>query len=329
MFTSRAVNYLGWALVIPTVAAVVVCVLRADAARRGIGAVPWLDWQTYSNATERFFGGGRLYDRSQLVGPYFLPKVVTVGYAYPPPSVFLFAPFSGGAIGLVAWLSLNACLLVSGVAAILRASMRLAFPWALSVAAISLSIFGPFADGMSVGNLNVGLAGLFAWCWVLHEERKWLGSVAGLMTLTKIFPGSLAAWAWRSHGWPQFRNAALVAGGICLVTLPLVGVEEWADFVRALINARPACVGHTVSFACTMGPVIGIEAAQLVGILVGVASFAAAMIVRRPFVAYGLVALAILAPVADIWFHYWLFLYVVIVAGVADRVGRRVAVRDR
>jgi hypothetical protein len=319
----RLTNYIGWALVVPALAALIVSVLRYDAARRGLGAVPWLDWQTYANATERFFAGSNLYDGSQLAGPYLLPEVVEVGYAYPPPSVFLFAPFSGGVLGLLAWLSLNACLLVSGVTAILRVSMRLGLPWALSLAAISLAVYAPFPNGMSVGNINVGLAGLFAWSWVLHERRKWLGSVAGLAALMKIFPAALVAWAWRSHGWAQFRNAALVAGGISLFTLPLVGVQEWADYLRALTNARPACDAHTVSFACALGPVIGMGWAQILGILIGLASLAAAMIVRSEFVSFALIALAMLAPVTDIWLHYWLFPYVVVVAGLAYVVGPR------
>lgn len=322
---ARAKNYLGWTLVLPALAALLASVLQADAARRGTGAVPWLDWQTYANATQRFFAGGNLYDSSQLAGPYLLPKVVEVGYAYPPPSIFLLVPFSGGTPGLIAWLVFNACLLLSGVTAILRVSMRLGFPWALSLAAISLSVYGPFTDGMAVGNMNVGLAGLFAWSWVLHERRKWLGAVAGLVALTKIFPGSLVAWAWRSHGWSQFRNAALVAGGISLITLPLVGVQEWADFARAVTNARPACVGHGVSFACAMGPAIGMGAAQLVGFAVALAAFATAMFVSSPVLAFGLVGLAMLAPVTDMWFHYWLYPYVVVVVGLAYVLGPRLS----
>jgi hypothetical protein len=321
----RVVKYVGWALVIPSLLALVHSVLQADATRRAIGAVQWLDWLTYANAAERFFTGGRLYDSVQLAGPYLLPHVVLIGYAYPPPSVFLVAPFAGGVTGLVTWPLLNACLLVSGVTAILRVSMRLSLPWALALTAMSLSFYSPFANGMAAGNINVGLAGLFAWSWVLHERRKWLGAVAGLVSLTKVFPGFLVAWSWRSHGWSQFRDAALVAGGISLVTLPLVGVDSWADFVRAIANAKPGCAPQTVSFACTLGPVIGSDAARVIGIAIGLAAFAGAMVVRSPFVAFALVGFAMLAPVADMWIHYWLFPYVVIVAGLAYVLGPRFA----
>jgi hypothetical protein len=71
-------------------------------------------------------------------------------------------------------------------------------------------------------------------------------------------------------------------------------------------------------------PVVGIGAAKLGGIALALVSGGLALIVRSPLISFGLVALAWLAPVTDLHFHYYLVVYVVaVVAGAMWLGGRR------
>jgi hypothetical protein len=202
----------------------------------------------------------------------------------------------------------------------------------LAVALIGLLVtvpFGehtvaPFPNGVLNANVNVGLAGVLAWFWAAGDRRRWIPYAAGVGAAFKIFPGALALWGVRRRGWRALfvavGMAASVAAASAVVTLPIVGLDEWTRFVTALANAEPTCAGGRASVACLSQPYVGTGTATLVGIVVGVALLGVSLLVRSEFPAFVLLTAGMLAPLADGHHHYLLFVYVLIVIGLCRLV---------
>lgn len=286
----------------------------------------FIDWSAYALGTQRVLAGEPLYLPEQLAGPYYLPELTPHGYIYPPPSALLFLPFSIDGIGLVAWVAGNAIVFVSGLAAVIwREFGRLPpVPYALALLGVAVAWplpdglwMAPFADGIVNANVNVALAGLLAWCWAAGERRRWIPYVAGIAAVFKIFPGALALWAARRHGWRAIAITAGVGLIIVLATLPVVALDSWNAFLLALSNAEPTCDGGRISIACTLLPFVGTSAAKLAGIVIGAILLGLSLVVRREFPAFVLLTAGMLAPMADGHPHYWLFAYVLLVIAAA------------
>jgi hypothetical protein len=272
------------------------------------------DWLTYVHAVERMSAGLPIYAPEQLAGRYVLVNVTLFGYAYPPSSVPLFIPFASYPVGLIAWLTVNVGLLITGVVAILERERGRVRSLELAVALLVLAFFPGFADGVAWGNASVGLAGVMAWAWVIGRGGLVIGALGGLGATIKLVPGALIFWSTPRTFPRLLAVTAAVAGTLCVVTIPLVGVGSWADYVRALSLSEPACgVDVPVSLACLLKPILGIGPAKLAGILLAVAAGIAAVFVRPPLFAFGLVVAAWLAPVTDLHFHYLLVVYVLAV----------------
>jgi hypothetical protein len=309
---------------VAAVVAAVACidaVVAFDARYRAHGQPAFVDWLTYANAFDRFVQGEELYARRQLAGPYLLPRLVTTGYAYPPPSIVLFAPFSPRPEGLIAWLLFNAAVLWSAVTALAHRALGVPVVWAAAGTAASLVPFVPLASGLATGNVNVALAGLTGWAWVA-QGRAWVGPAAGLSGIVKLYPGSLAIWAARWDGWRAVWAAAAVGAVLVVLTLPFVGLDSWPDYVTALQNSQPACWPGTASVACVAAPALGIGGGKLLGILLGVALVLVSLRIRNPFVAFVTISVGMLAPVTDGWIHYGLFAYVLMLVGADHVMGR-------
>jgi Glycosyltransferase family 87 len=279
------------------------------------------DWLTYMHAVDRMFAGLPIYAPEQLNGQYVLVNVTLFGYAYPPSSVPLFLPFASYPVGLVAWLTVNVGLLITGVIAILKRERGRVRPLELALALLVLGFFPGFADGVAWGNASVGLAGCLAWAWVMGRGRMPVGGFAGLGATIKLVPGALIFWSTPRTFPRVLVGAAAVAGALFVLTLPLVGLASWADYVTALSFSEPACgVDVPVSLACLLKPMIGIGPAKLAGILLALGAGIAAVFVRASLASFGLVVVAWLAPVTDLHFHYLLVIYVLaVIAGARWR----------
>ena len=275
------------------------------------------DWLTYVHAVERMFAGLPIYAPEQLAGRYVLVNVTLYGYAYPPSSVPLFIPFATYPVGLVAWLTVSVGSLITGVIAILKRERGRVRPLELALALLVLGFFPGFADGVAWGNASVGLAGCLAWAWVIGRGRLPVGAFVGLGATIKLVPGALVFWSTPRTFPRVLAAAAAVAGALFVLTLPLVGLASWADYVTALSLSEPACgVDVPVSLACVLKPIIGIGPAKLAGMLLALVAGVAALFVRAPFASFGLVVIAWLAPVTDLHFHYLLVVYVLaVIAG--------------
>lgn len=321
---AAAVDRLGW--VVLALAAVICAytVIATMVVSAPIGRT-FADWLTYVHAVERLLSGRPIYPPEQLSGTYVLVGVTLIGYAYPPSSVPLFIPFASYPIGLWAWLTLNVGLLLTGLYAILGRELGRVRPLEFAAVLLGLAFLRGFGEGVSFGNASVGLAGLFAWCWVIGRGRTPIGFLSALGATIKLVPGTLIFWSNRQT-FPRVLLTTLTVGiALVVLTLPLVGIESWVDYMKALSLSEPACAVDSTpnSIACVLKPVLGIGGAKLAGIAIALLAGGLALIVRSPLISFALVALAWLAPVTDLHFHYYLVVYVVVVVACATWLRRR------
>lgn len=324
--SGTALSILGASAAVAGALACIGAVVAVDARYRSLGQPPYVDWLTYANAFERVIQGEPLYAAKQLAGPYLLPHAVTSGYAYPPPSAVLFAPFASQPGGLIAWLVLNAAIYWSALTALTHRAFGLPVVWAAALTAFTLAPFVPLATGLATGNVNVAMAGLTGWAW-LGIRQAWVAPVAGFAALVKLYPAFLAGWAARWQGPQALIRGAAPAIAVSIVALPIVGLSSWLDYVTALRNAEPACWPGTASVACAVAPLMGSGAGKLVGIAIGLVLLLIGMRATSPFVGFVVITLGMLAPVTDGWIHYGLFAYVLMLVGFAHVFGPRLARR--
>src|SRR5262245_15017975 len=172
------------------IAAAVLAVSCIQIARlQAIGLAWFADWQTYAMAWLRLADGGRLYAPAQVSGPYQLPEMLGQGYAYPPPSVVLFAPFASWPFGFIGWTTVNVGTLLTALWAVATRISPSRRTLVYSAMLFFLAAFFPFEDGVGTGSLSIATAGLFAWAYVLGESRTApIGVVAALL---RLVPGTL------------------------------------------------------------------------------------------------------------------------------------------
>ena len=276
---------------------------------------PFVDWRTYENAAARLLAGDPIYAPQQLTGPYHLTEVLLLGYAYPPASVPLMIPFQGYPFGLAAWITVNVGALLTALWAIVSRAWPTYRLLAFSLALAGLAMFPPFLAGLIAMSINIGLAGAIGWVAVGLTARQ-AGVLGGILAILKVFAGALTFTA------PEDKTravaiASLVAAGLALVTLPVVGVASWLDFATALTGAVPDCSGFNVSIACTLGPAVGLGWGSLIGVLVGGLAVLGMLACRQPYLLSVFAAIAVMAPANNLHIHYWTIGYVLVVASLA------------
>jgi Glycosyltransferase family 87 len=278
---------------------------------------PFVDWRTYENAAGRLLAGDAIYAPEQLAGPYHLTEMLLVGYAYPPASVPLLIPFQGYPLGLAAWITVNLGALLTALWAIASRAWPTYRLLAFALALVGLAMFPPFLAGMIAMSTNVGLAGAIGWVAVGLTARQ-AGVLGGVLAILKVFAGAI------TFGSPEdktkaFVTAVAVVAGLTLVTLPIVGFQDWLDFGTALTGAVPDCSGFNVSIACTLADATGLALGwgSLVGVLVGGLAVLGMIVCRQPYLLSVLAAIAVMAPANNLHIHYWTIGYVIVVASLA------------
>jgi hypothetical protein len=283
----------------------------------------WVDWATYSNALDRQLHGASPYDPTQLAGPYHMldmSATAAIGYQYPPASLPLFLPFGSEPGGLCLWLALNIGLLLSGCYAILRRELQQDAVLYLGVATLPVLLWIGFIEGVTAGNITVGLCGVLAWAWAVGRRRT-SPVVVAVIGVVKVFPATLVFWTTPSRLLRSIATAVVIAGAWVLVTLPFIGVSSWFDFFRAMANAQPNCESYGPSLTCVLQPVVGIGVAKVAAVGLAGALGLGATFVRADLLAFAMVALAWVVPAYDMSFYSLLPLFVVWVAAFA--VGMR------
>jgi hypothetical protein len=150
----------------------------------------------------------------------FLPTDQTLlPFLYPPPSLPLFVLLAAlpDAVSLTVWTA--AC-----GGAVVAALRLFGLRWRWTVV---LLLWPAIFQGLYVGNVALIAALLFA-------VGPFVGStlvIAGLGKLQNAIP---ALWLVRERRWRDLVVGIAVVAAICLVTLPIVGLESWSRWIAGL-----------------------------------------------------------------------------------------------
>lgn len=266
------------------------------------------DWRTYAAGAQRLLQGQSLYAPFQLSGPYELRAASGGnGFVYSPPAAVLFVPFSFGDAGAAAWLALNLGVFVGGLRAAIRRELGSIGPWSATAVAALVLAQGGLLSGLFVGSVSPLIAGLFAFCWAGRTSP----ALAGVLGVVKLLPAALSLWTARSEGVRALLVCVAVGVVLSALTLPVVGISSWAQFVTALENARPYCFAPSI--ACTVGPVVGFGPATVLGFIVAGGLGIVVVRARAHWLAYAALAGVLVAPAPDLPEHYLLVPLVAIV----------------
>ena len=257
------------------------------------------DFQAYAQAAQRLLDGQPLYDPNvDLAGGFAI-------YLYPPPFAVAFIPFAllGDQVGLYAWTALLIGCTVAAVA-LLPVSTRIR--WGMLLLA---GLSWPVLYSIKLGQVGPILLLLFVLGWRWLDRPIGLGATIGTGTLIKVQPALLGVWALLT-GRPR---AALVAAAVVVVavvvTLPLVGLTAWSDYVSLLRTvSEPVSTPHNFTVGAVLYQAgMNAETATLIQWVVVVATLAALVVAALRLEAeasymVAVVATQLVSPL--LWDHY-------------------------
>jgi hypothetical protein len=264
------------------------------------------DFNCYWGGAQRLAAGTGIYLPQNLEGPFQhgAPAV----YVYAPPLAVLMAPATALPFDVAAfgWLVLHLVALVAACALMpVGRPIRLA---AFAVAAFS----SPLLVDLNLGNVStfVLLVSVIGWRW-LDRPAAAVALAAGMALRPQL--GVVLVWwlvrrRFRLVAWAVLAGAALV-----IATLPFVGVQGYADFLRVVRNDQVAGVIHNGSlesaaiFLGFSGPV------PTLAFVLGAAVAVGAILVslrRDTEISYAVTLCASLLLTPLLWGHYLLVLLI-------------------
>ncbi|HEY3523107.1 MAG TPA: glycosyltransferase family 87 protein [Candidatus Limnocylindrales bacterium] len=140
---------------------------------------------------------------------------------------YLYPPFTLPFVGLVSAVPLpivEAVVTVVGVAALFVAFRLIGIRprwW------VPLLLWPPVFQGLYVGNVVVFTTLLFA-------AGPWFGAGLVLAAAFKAYSGLAALWLVRERRWHQLALGIAALVVVSIVTLPLVGIDQWRAWIAAL-----------------------------------------------------------------------------------------------
>ena len=204
---------------------VAIAILGASSAGRGY------DFQAYWDAGERLLGGGSAYDPSTLAGPYS-PGPHGL-YLYPPPLAVLLLPLHvlGYPAAETLWVAVRIVALAAAC-------------WLLPVSRpIRLAVLGttalsdPALLDVNLGNVSIVVLLLAAGGW-RYLERPAGSFMVALAIALRAPMAALLVWPTLRRRWKPVVWTLVSGGILVLVTLPVVGISGYADYLRVLGNLR-------------------------------------------------------------------------------------------
>lgn len=214
------------------------------------------DLGIYLEAGRAFLHGGSPYALEPLTA---VPKDPTaLPFLYPPPTIPLFAALASlpAAVATATWL------LVSGVATVVTLrSFGLLWRW-IPIFFLWPAIF----EGLWVGNIVLVAVVLFA-----IAPRFPAGLVLGV--LSKVQFGIPSLWLVRERRWRGLASGMGLLVGVTLLTLPLVGMTSWRQWLDALgLFQREQLAYHTL-YGFALPQFVPYAAYLLIAVIAVVAAF--------------------------------------------------------
>ena len=256
------------------------------------------DYEAYVQAARRLLDGEALYDTSVDVAGGFAI------FLYPPPFAVAFIPFALlGAAGLWVWTGLLIACVVGAIALMpVSATIR----WVMLLLA---GLDWPVLYSLKLGQVGPILLLLFVLGWRSLAWPTSLGATIGIGGLIKLQPLLLAGWAALVGAWRTVVVAVAVVVVACLVTLPLVGIAAWTDYVTLLRSvSEPVSTPHNFTLGAILyqagvsaSVATAIQWAGVVGTLLVVVVGARRLSLAAGFVV-AVVATQLVSPL--LWDHY-------------------------
>ncbi len=178
---------------------------------------PFRDIEIYLKAGERWLADGAVYNQIPLRSSP--DDLSNYPFLYPPLTLPLFGALAAlpAPLAIGGWIAGSAALFVAGLR-LIGASWR----WCGL-----LLLWPPFVQGLHVGNVAIPLFVLFA------------GAVSRPATLVvaplfKVYSAIAGLWLLRREHWRSLLVGGAFVLLLALVTLPIVGIGTWQDWVTAL-----------------------------------------------------------------------------------------------
>ncbi len=256
------------------------------------------DYQAYVQAAQRLLDGQPLYDPAVDVAGGFAI------FLYPPPFAVAFIPFALlGPAGVWVWTGLLVACVLAGVALM---------PVSRDIRWLMLLLAGldwPVVYSLKLGQVGPILLLLFVLGWRWLDRPTALGGTVGLGGLVKLQPLLLVGWAALVGAWRTVAIALAAVAAACLLSLPVVGIGAWTDYVSLLrAVSEPVTTPHNFTVGAVVyqaGVTAGVATTiQWVG--VALALVLAVVAARRLALAAGfavaVVATQLVSPL--LWDHY-------------------------
>jgi alpha-1,2-mannosyltransferase len=324
--------------VLLSVLVVIALFYRFNQARIFVAGPQWgYDFSAYWLAGRHVLTGQPLYTATQLAGPYEPQQQGQFLYLYPPflavavsPLAALFSADYGAAMAVWALLGTVAVILVVlGVASVERLTRD---AWQAAMLVGGAFAFPPLVAELILGNVHVLLLALFAIAWVGTRRGRTGEALAGVAvggaTLVKLFPAVVVVWLLVTRRWRAAVWAVAGAVGLALLTLPIVGLQPWLDYPRAILNlGAPAVVTDALApslwLSAIMPPLIA-RALVLAAALIAVVWSASRLDERASYgIAVGVSVLA--AP--SVFQHYLAIMVLPLLLGLSVTRDRPPAAR--
>jgi len=175
------------------------------------------DLHLYLRAGSDFVSGQPYYTLSALTAPPSDPTELP--FLYPPFTIPFFAILSQ-----LPRLLVDAAWVGGAVVAVLGSLRLLGLAWRWVVL---LFIWPPFIQGIWVGNVDV-------FTYALFVLAPWFAVGLAFVPIFKIQAGIMSLWLLRERRWRALVLGGLAVALLVLVTLPIVGLNAWADWIQAL-----------------------------------------------------------------------------------------------
>ena len=171
----------------------------------------------YLKAGERWLAGNPVYDAVPLAAAPI--DLSNYPFLYPPLTLPLF-----GALSLLPYVV--ACVLwtAASVAAVLFGLRRVGLDWRWCVVMLA---WPPVVQGLWVGNVAIPLFLFFA----IAPRRPALLAIGPIF---KIYSGIATLWLLRREHWRSLVVGTTAVLLVAAVTLPLVGIERWREWLEGL-----------------------------------------------------------------------------------------------
>lgn len=155
------------------------------------------------------------------------------GPLYPPVHAFLYAPLTltndpPAAYAAFQWLSL-ALTFTAGLAIRWVARGRVWWP----VATLAVLLFPGYLSGLDLGQNQVVTLNILLWGWVLLASGRdgWAGFAWGLLAFKPVWAVAFLAVPLVMGRWRMLAAMCATGGAAVLLTLPVVGVQTWLDWL--------------------------------------------------------------------------------------------------